>query len=328
MEQRPLLIDGFQDASCFTTSQNRVPSSSSDYHQIVMNDDDDGEEEDDDGLLGDCGYSRPFFIIDVIWNMAFVLVSIFMLLSTIGESPSAPLRLWIGGYALQCLLHVGFVWVEYQRVVVVRFHGLHSHALSIFNLCHSSIMQSLVAINTVISSIWWVFGLYWIIMGGQALLQDSPHLYWLSVTFLAFDVFFVIFCITMVFMLFFAFFCCVPILAAVAYAMKLREGASENDIMTLPKYSYVHSSNANSSISRFSYDDNMTLEEGSSTPVLSLNLEDSECSICLNRYSEGVELCRLPCNHHFHHGCVCKWLRINATCPLCKFNILRKETLV
>lgn len=53
-----------------------------------------------------------------------------------------------------------------------------------------------------------------------------------------------------------------------------------------------------------------------------------ECCICLYRYVDGVELCRLPCNHHFHRKCITKWLRINATCPLCKFNILRGETLV
>jgi len=40
------------------------------------------------------------------------------------------------------------------------------------------IVKSLESINTMISSIWWVFGFYWIVAGGQALLQDSPRLYW------------------------------------------------------------------------------------------------------------------------------------------------------
>ncbi|XP_065861617.1 uncharacterized protein [Euphorbia lathyris] len=41
-----------------------------------------------------------------------------------------------------------------------------------------SIIKRLESINTPISSVWWVIGFYWIVVGGQALLQVSPHLYW------------------------------------------------------------------------------------------------------------------------------------------------------
>uniref|UniRef100_A0A2P2JZB7 RING-type E3 ubiquitin transferase n=1 Tax=Rhizophora mucronata TaxID=61149 RepID=A0A2P2JZB7_RHIMU len=51
--------------------------------------------------------------------------------------------------------------------------------------------------------------------------------------------------------------------------------------------------------------------------------EDAECCICLTSYEDGVELHTLPCNHHFHSPCIEKWLRMNATCPLCKYNILK-----
>lgn len=56
--------------------------------------------------------------------------------------------------------------------------------------------------------------------------------------FLAFDMFFMIFCIIMACIIFFALFCCFPILATVAYAMTIGGGASESDIMALPKYRY------------------------------------------------------------------------------------------
>ncbi|KAH7851440.1 hypothetical protein Vadar_011617 [Vaccinium darrowii] len=56
-----------------------------------------------------------------------------------------------------------------------------------------------------------------------------------------------------------------------------------------------------------------------------LSPEDAECSICLCAYEDGTELRELPCRHHFHCSCVDKWLRINATCPLCKSNAIRNR---
>ncbi|KAK4377836.1 hypothetical protein RND71_004132 [Anisodus tanguticus] len=200
----------------------------------------------------DYGYSRPIVVLDVLWNLAFVLVSCFVLLTTIGEKPSTPLRLWIGGYALQCLLHVGFIWIEFQRRNFDDFDGV-----SPFSLFHSSIMKRLESVNTVISSIWWVFGFYWIVMGGQALLQDSPRLYWLSVVFLAFDVFFMIFCIAMACVVFFALFCFFPFIATVAYVMRLGDGASENDIKTLPKYRYGQSNTSDNLVNMKTAEDHL-----------------------------------------------------------------------
>lgn len=40
------------------------------------------------------------------------------------------------------------------------------------------VMKRLEALNTMVAYIWWVFGFYWIVMGGQALLEGSPRLYW------------------------------------------------------------------------------------------------------------------------------------------------------
>lgn len=284
----------------------------------------------DDVVYSDYGYSRPIVFLDVIWNLAFVVVSCFVLLTTIGEHPSTPLRLWIGGYALQCLLHVGFIWVEFQRRNFDDFDDVNFDGGSSFSLSHSSIMKRLESVNTVISSIWWVFGFYWIVMGGQALLQDSPRLYWLSVVFLAFDVFFMIFCIAMGFVVFFAFCCFFPFIATVAYAMKLGDGASESDIKTLPKYRYGRLNTSGNLVNMTTGEDNLIsqLNHSDSVPELALQPDDSECCICLYKYVDGAELCVLPCNHHFHNGCISKWLRINATCPLCKFNILRGDTLV
>ncbi|GJN07516.1 hypothetical protein PR202_ga25353 [Eleusine coracana subsp. coracana] len=50
-------------------------------------------------------------------------------------------------------------------------------------------------------------------------------------------------------------------------------------------------------------------------------LDDS----AVHTFFDGVELRELPCNHHFHCTCIDKWLHINATCPLCKFNIVKSN---
>lgn len=157
--------------------------------------------------------------------------------------------------------------------------------------------------------------------GGQSLLQDSPCLYWLAVVSLALDVFFMILCLGIAFVICLALFCCVPILA-IAYAMTIKEGASEDEISLLPKYRFHHTFALRLSASTESSD-------RQSAEILPLQFQDSECCVCLAQYVEGAELCSLPCNHHFHFRCISRWLRINATCPLCKFNIKAKaDTLV
>lgn len=334
-------------ATAFSRPFTRTPTNS-DQNRILIDAEPENEEEDDEEnddssapLARDCGYSRPFLFLDMIWNLAFVVVSVFVLLVTVRERPSTPLRLWVCGYALQCLLHVGFVWDEYQRRSLADGSGDFGGAggggqeccfprvFLCSGFCHNSVIKKLESINTIVSSVWWVFGFYWIVIGGQPLLQDSPRLYWLSVVFLAFDVFFMIFCIVMACIIFLLLFCCFPILATVAYAMTIGDGASENDIRCLPKYLY----RPQNTVGEFEHEKkqvNLTSLESNSISMAELVLhpDDSECCICLFKYVDGAELCTLPCNHHFHHKCITKWLRINATCPLCKFNILRGDMLV
>ncbi|KAF5186097.1 E3 ubiquitin-protein ligase family [Thalictrum thalictroides] len=272
----------------------------------------------------DWAYSKPVIVVDVLWNLAFVLVSLILLLSTLKERPSTPLRFWIAGYALQCLLHVGFVYLEHRTT------NLHDAAAVGQNEEHllydtseirgSSIAKRLESMNTMVSFFWWVMGFYWIVVGGQALLQDAPRLYWLAVVFLAFDVFFAIFCVVLACVIAIALCCCLPCIIVMLYAVVVREGASEGDISVLPRYRF------RPRVSDMDWKQEASVMEmesgGDSISEISLSLEDSECCICLTKYIDGVELHRLPCSHHFHCGCIAKWLRINAKCPLCKYNLL------
>ncbi|CAI8589320.1 unnamed protein product [Vicia faba] len=46
---------------------------------------------------------------------------------------------------------------------------------------------------------------------------------------------------------------------------------------------------------------------------------DNVCSICLSEYKPMETLRSIPqCNHHFHVDCIDVWLKMNATCPLCR----------
>jgi hypothetical protein len=44
------------------------------------------------------------------------------------------------------------------------------------------------------------------------------------------------------------------------------------------------------------------------------------CSVCLDAYRLGDQLCQLPCGHLFHRNCIFVWLLTDAyrTCPCCR----------
>jgi hypothetical protein len=44
----------------------------------------------------------------------------------------------------------------------------------------------------------------------------------------------------------------------------------------------------------------------------------SVCPICLNSFSVDDSLACLGCGHEHHHACLIEWLRLSATCPMCK----------
>lgn len=63
----------------------------------------------------DWAYSRPIVILDLVWNLAFLVIAAVVLVVSRKEEPAMPLRLWIVGYAMQCVLHMVCVSFEYSR---------------------------------------------------------------------------------------------------------------------------------------------------------------------------------------------------------------------
>ncbi|KAB1206872.1 RING-H2 finger protein ATL70 [Morella rubra] len=59
------------------------------------------------------------------------------------------------------------------------------------------------------------------------------------------------------------------------------------------------------------------------------NSTASSCSICLADYKDTDVLRLLPhCGHIFHLKCVDSWLRLHATCPVCRNSPLAEATAV
>ncbi|XP_013742597.2 E3 ubiquitin-protein ligase At1g12760 [Brassica napus] len=302
----------------------------------------------------DWAYSKPIVVLDIVWNLAFVSVAGAVLVMARNEHPMMPLRVWLLGYALQCVLHMVCVLVEYRRRNRVRNNrtprsrsssssssssmeedalGSHEEVLSLGQIENerSSVAKHLESANTMFSFIWWIIGFYWVSAGGQELAQESPRIYWLSVVFLGFDVFFVVFCVALACVIGIAVCCCLPCIIAVLYAVADQEGASKEDIEQLTKFKFRK---VGGDVNKHAGDEaqgnaeGVMTECGTDSPVEHTILqEDAECCICLCAYEDGSELRELPCGHHFHCSCVDKWLYINATCPLCKYDILKSSNL-
>lgn len=49
--------------------------------------------------------------------------------------------------------------------------------------------------------------------------------------------------------------------------------------------------------------------------------EDHDCPICAATFSTGEVVSQMPCDerHFFHTDCIVGWLRVNPTCPICRF---------
>jgi len=71
---------------------------------------------------------------------------------------------------------------------------------------------------------------------------------------------------------------------------------------------------------------NRLIDQFSFIPGSSM-LRETECSICLERYSDDDLLMKMPCEHEFHIDCAETWLRINLNCPICR-RIFTEEEIV
>ena len=57
-------------------------------------------------------------------------------------------------------------------------------------------------------------------------------------------------------------------------------------------------------------------------PVYELKEKNNDsCAICVSDFEIGDKVTTIPCSHLFHSECIKEWLKINLSCPICKFGL-------
>jgi hypothetical protein len=65
-------------------------------------------------------------------------------------------------------------------------------------------------------------------------------------------------------------------------------------------------------------------DTGLNTSRTSSSIEEEEltCAICLDTFEHQSKVVALPCKAHiFHPECIEKWIKNNAVCPECRFEV-------
>lgn len=60
-------------------------------------------------------------------------------------------------------------------------------------------------------------------------------------------------------------------------------------------------------------------------PLVKVAEEGLDCAICLAELEVGEEAKQMPCKHHYHAGCIDKWLGIQGSCPVCRYRMPVEE---
>ncbi|KAH7332200.1 hypothetical protein KP509_20G075100 [Ceratopteris richardii] len=171
-------------------------------------------------------------------------------------------------------------------------------------------------------AIWFVVGNVWI-FGGHSSADGAPNLYRLCIVFLTFSCISyampLVICATVC--------CCLPcIVTLLSYREETRhvKGALPDVIAALPVYKF-HRKGSSEGCKDETDSDSETCEGGifaaGTERERIISGDDAVCCICLGRYKDGVDLKELQCTHFFHVECIEKWLKINATCPMCKLEV-------
>ncbi|KAK9060741.1 hypothetical protein SSX86_021447 [Deinandra increscens subsp. villosa] len=290
-----------------------------------------------------------------------IIASVVVLYISRNENPQTPLFAWIVGYSGGCVASLPFLYWRYlhrnqatenrsnqaRQPSSVGNHHPETNSYITISFARSSeeeirpttASDTRNGLNMVSNArftmlvdhfkmaldcffaVWFVVGNVWI-FGGHSSSADAPNLYRLCIVFLTFS------CIgyAMPFILCGMICCCLPCIISILGVhedMNQTKGASEDSINALPTHKFKIKKNGNSDTkdnNDSGVDEGGILAAGTEKER-AISGEDAVCCICLAKYADNDLLRELPCMHYFHIECVDKWLKINASCPLCKFEI-------
>ncbi|KAA3486029.1 E3 ubiquitin-protein ligase isoform X1 [Gossypium australe] len=295
--------------------------------------------------------------VELVLTVSQIVASIVVLSLSRNEHPRTPLFAWIVGYSSGCVATLPLLYWRYrhrnqasEQDSAQNRHASHNNAparsfsLSVTRTSDGSdhrtattsprggqnmgitsarikaLVEYFKMILDCFFAVWFVVGNVWI-FGGHSSASEAPNLYRLCIVFLTIS------CIgyAIPFILCATICCCLPcIISVLGFREDLSHarGATPESIEALPTYKFKVKKNRNGD----GKDVNSGASEGGVVAAGTekeriISGEDAVCCICLAKYTNNEELRELPCSHFMHKECVDKWLKINASCPLCKNDI-------
>lgn len=246
-----------------------------------------------------------------------LIISAFTFAISRAESPVWPMRLWIGGYDLGCVLSLLLLCGRRRYNYLMQGDGdslsdiEHEQQRSNESSRYSHLMNKCRTSLDLFFAIWFVMGNLWAFDSRLASFQRAPKLHLLCSFLLIWNAI----CYSFPFILFLLLCCCVPLISSfIGYNINMgstEKGALDDQISQLPCWKYK------------AVDANINPGSQPHNSNTGLPKEDPECCICLAKYIDKEEVRQLPCFHVFHLKCVDKWLAITSSCPLCKQQLQR-----
>ncbi|OMO52377.1 Zinc finger, RING-type [Corchorus capsularis] len=295
--------------------------------------------------------------IELVLTVSQIVASIVVLSLSRNEHPHAPLFAWIVGYASGCVATLPLLYWRYrhrnqasEQDSAQQRHASHinvpagpfslsvtrssdggdhrpattsprgGQSMGVTSARIKALVEYFKMALDCFFAVWFVVGNVWI-FGGHSSATEAPNMYRLCIVFLTFS------CIgyAMPFILCATICCCLPcIISVLGFREDLSQarGATPESIDALPTYKFKVKKSRNSD----DRENNSGAGEGGVVAAGTekervISGEDAVCCICLAKYANNDELRELPCSHFMHKECVDKWLKINASCPLCKSEV-------